>query len=435
MMIEFGVVAALLVFIAVAAILFPLLRRNVTGAVIERGAANLQLLRDQLSEIDADLLGGVLSADQYDSARADLERRVLDESQQAPGASAGAATGKRWRTPVVIGLLIPVFAVVMYFYVGDVDGLDVEAYMQREAATITPETVDSMVRQLAQRLEEEPDDVEGWAMLGRSYMALQRYPDSALAWKRAAELEPGNASILTNYAEATGLAAQGNLDGEPTRLLARALDADPSHGKALALSGGAAYGRGDYQGAIEYWQRLLLLSGDDKELSTALMTGIAEARARLGDDAGNARAEARPGDDTGTAAAQPGFDQNTGEAAPLGSKRAGSIRGVVSLSPQMSASANSGDTVFVFVRAAEGPRMPLAVARVKVEELPYDFHLDDSMAMVPDRKISDFSQVVVGARISGSGVATRSSGDLEGFSEPVEPVSSGIRVLIDRRVP
>jgi len=430
MTVEFVLVAALLVFIAVAVVLFPLLRANVTGVVIERGDANMQLLRDQLAEIDADLRSGVLSADQYDSARADLERRVLDESEQATGASAALPIGKRWRTPVVIGLLMPVLAVVMYLYLGSVDGLDVEAYVQKQAAAITPETVESMVRQLAQRLEEEPDDVEGWAMLGRSYMALQRYPDSARAWKRAAELEPGNASILTNYAEATGLAAQGNLDGEPTRLLARALDADPSHAKALALSGGAAFARDDYQAAIEYWQRLLLLSGDDEELSTALMTGIAKAQARLGVDAGNARAEARPGDNAGTAAVQPGRDQNTGETA-----LSGSIRGVVSLSPQMSESARSGDTVFVFVRAAEGPRMPLAVARVKVEELPYDFHLDDSMAMVPDRKISDFRQVVVGARISGSGVATRSSGDLEGFSEPVEPVSSGIRVLIDQRVP
>lgn len=427
MTVEFVVVAALLVFIAVAAILFPLLRANVSGVVVERGDANMQLLRDQLAEIDADLRSGVLSADQYDSARADLERRVLDESQQATGASAHAATGKRWRMPFVIGLLIPVLAVVMYLHLGSVDGLDVEAYVQRQAAAITPETVESMVRQLAQRLEENPDDVEGWAMLGRSYMALQRYPESAQAWKRADELEPGNASILTNYAEATGFAAQGNLDGEPTRLLARALDADPSHAKALALSGGAAFARGDYQGAIEYWQRLLLLSGDDEELSTALMTGIAKAQARLGDDAGT---KARPGNDAETAAAQPGLDQNIGEAAP-----SGSIRGVVRLSPQMSDSARSDDTVFVFVRAAEGPRMPLAAARVKVEELPYDFHLDDSMAMVPDRKISDFRQVVVGARISGSGVATRSSGDLEGFSKPVEPVSSGIRVLIDRRVP
>lgn len=404
MTLEFGLVAALLVLITMATILLPLLRRKDDGVVIERGASNLQLLREQLSEIDADLRSGVLSADQYENARVDLERRVLDESQQAIGPTSRAPIGRRWRTPVVVGLFVPVCAALLYVYLGSFDGLDVEAYMQKQAAAISPEQVVSMTRQLAQRLEKEPDDVEGWMMLGRSYMALQQYPDSARAWQRAATLAPDNASILTNYAEAIALASQGNFDGEPARLLARALDADPVHAKALALSGGAAFGRGEYRTAIDYWQRLLLLGGDDGELSAALMTGIAKAQERLNE---------------GTEIA----------------KDSGSMRGVVSLSPQMSASAKSGDTVFIFVRAADGPRMPLAVARVTVDELPYDFHLDDSMAMVPDKKISDFQQLVVGARVSGTGTAGRTSGDLEGFSTRVGPVSSGIRVLIDRRVP
>jgi cytochrome c-type biogenesis protein CcmH len=362
------------------------------------------LLREQLSEIDADLRSGVLSADQYENARVDLERRVLDESQQAIGPTSRAPIGRRWRTPVVVGLFVPVCAALLYVYLGSFDGLDVEAYMQKQAAAISPEQVVSMTRQLAQRLEKEPDDVEGWMMLGRSYMVLQQYPDSARAWQRAATLAPDNASILTNYAEAIALASQGNFDGEAARLLARALDADPVHPKALALSGGAAYGRGEYRAAIDYWQRLLLLGGDDGELSAALMTGIAKAQERLNE---------------GTEIA----------------KASGSMRGVVSLSPQMSANAKSGDTVFIFVRAADGPRMPLAVARVTVDELPYDFHLDDSMAMVPDKRISDFQQLVVGARVSGTGTAGRTSGDLEGFSTRVGPVSSGIQVLIDRRVP
>jgi cytochrome c-type biogenesis protein CcmH len=404
MTLEFGLAAALLVLITMATILLPLLRRKDDGVEIERGASNLQLLREQLSEIDADLRSGVLSADQYENARVDLERRVLDESQQAIGPTSRAPIGRRWRTPVVVGLFVPVCAALLYVYLGSFDGLDVEAYMQKQAAAISPEQVVSMTRQLAQRLEKEPDDVEGWMMLGRSYMALQQYPDSARAWQRAATLAPDNASILTNYAEAIALASQGNFDGEAARLLARALDADPVHPKALALSGGAAFGRGEYRTAIDYWQRLLLLGGDDGELSAALMTGIAKAQERLNE---------------GTEIA----------------KASGSMRGVVSLSPQMSASAKSGDTVFIFVRAADGPRMPLAVARVTVDELPYDFHLDDSMAMVPDKKISDFQQLVVGARVSGTGTAGRTSGDLEGFSTQVGPVSSGIRVLIDRRVP
>ena len=227
MMLEFSVVAALLVLVAVATILFPLLRNNDTDGAIDRGDANLQVLRDQLAELDVDLGSGVLSADQYESARAELERRVLDESPHTQSTVSDPPRANRWRTPVMIGVLLPVFAVLLYLFVGSVDGLDVEAFIQRQAAAIAPERVESMTRQLAQRLEDEPDDVEGWAMLGRSYMVLQQYTESARAWERAATLEPDDASILTNYAEVQGLASQGNLDGEPTQLLARALAADP----------------------------------------------------------------------------------------------------------------------------------------------------------------------------------------------------------------
>lgn len=117
MTLEFGLVAALLVLLTVVTILLPLLRRKEDGVVIERGASNLQLLREQLSELDADLQSGVLSADQYENARADLERRVLDESQQAIGPTSSAPIGIRWRTPLVVGLLFPVFAVLLYLYI------------------------------------------------------------------------------------------------------------------------------------------------------------------------------------------------------------------------------------------------------------------------------------------------------------------------------
>lgn len=416
-MVAFGAGAALLVLIAIASLLLPLLRKGDSGVTVDRGDSNLQVLRNQQTELDADLRSGIVSTDQYESACADLERRVLEESQKTSGAS-GAPGIRKWGMPVLIGLCLPVFAVLLYLYVGNVDGLDVEAYMQEEVAGITPERVEMMTRQLAQRLKDEPNDVEGWAMLGRSYMALQQFPDSAQAWGQAAALEPDNASILANYAEALGLAAQGNLDGEPGRLLARALVLDPSHPKALALSGGAAFGRGDYQEAIAFWQRLLRFSGDDEELSNALRTGISQAQSRI---------------DGGTKNA-PGAVANAGGAGN-NAAASGSIRGVVSLSPQMTESARSGDTVFIFVRPADGPRMPLAVARVKVEELPYDFQLDDSMAMIPDRKISDFRELVVGARVSSLGNAMRASGDIEGFSSPVGPITSDVEVLIDQRVP
>jgi len=414
---------ALLLLLAIAAIVLPLLRKSAADAVVGRDEANLQILRDQLVELDADLNNGVLSGEQYESARAELERRVLDESQKGGAAAQRTQTGRRWLAPALTGVLMPVVAIALYSQLGSNEGLDVDAYVQRQASEITPDKVEQMTRQLAEHLEANPGDVEGWAMLGRAYKALQKFEASAGAWGRAAALQPDNADVLTDYAEALGLAAQGDLRGEPTRLLMRALQADPTNTKALALSGGAAFGRADYKAAIEYWQKLLALSASDTELSDALRTGIAEAQTRMGQGAST-------GQDVGKTGARGRVAQDAGEV-----DSSAAVVGVVSLSPQLSQSAKPDDTVFVFARAAQGPGMPLAVQRVRVGELPYRFRLDDSMAIMPDRKISGAGQLVVGARVSKSGGANRSSGDLEGFSAAVESGARDVRVVIDQRVP
>jgi cytochrome c-type biogenesis protein CcmH len=255
-----------------------------------------------------------------------------------------------------------------------------------------------MTGKLAARLEKNPDDAEGWGMLGRAYRALDRLDESVAAWARAAELKPNDASVLADYAEILAISREGRLAGEPTQLLTRALKADPDNPKALA--GGAAFERGDYNRAITHWEYLLARAGDDANLVQALNTGIAEARSRL-----------------------------TGKTSP-----AVEISGTVALSPEVADRAKPDDSVFVFVRAAKGPRMPLAITRVQVKNLPYDFRLDDSMAMVPEMKLSNFSEVVVAARVSRSGSAEPVRGDLEGASTVVKPGAAGIRVLIDRAV-
>ena len=408
-MLLFGASALLMLLAATFVVVMPLLRRPEQSGVVAGGEANLQILRDQMAELDADLGNGVLSREQYDSARSELERRVLDESRNRDEQGARANAPRRWLAPAITLLVLPAAAVALYWQIGSTDGLDVEAYVQRQASEITPEKVGEMVVRLEQHVAQNPDDAEGWVMLGRANKALQNFDAAASAWARAAELQPGDPNILTDYAEALGLAAQGDLSGEPTTLLARALRVDPNQAKALALSGSAAFARADYQAAIDHWEALLALSEGDPQLTEALQAGIAEAKGRL-----------EP-----VAAA----DSATGEAGPV------AITGTVSLSSQLAQAAQPADTVFVFARAADGPGMPLAAQRVKVGDLPYRFRLDDSMAVMPGRKLSDADRYVVGARVSKSGVANRSSGDLEGFSKPVEAGASEISVVIDQRVP
>jgi len=112
-----------------------------------------------------------------------------------------------------------------------------------------------------------------------------------------------------------------------------------------------------------------------------------------------------------------------------------SVSGTVSLSSDIAGKATQNDTAFVFARAAKGPKMPLAVFRKQVKDLPMAFSLDDTMAMRPGLKMSGFEQVVVVARVSKSGNPMAKSGDLEGSSGAVKPGAKGLKIVIDSVVP
>jgi cytochrome c-type biogenesis protein CcmH len=391
----FATAAAVLLLVALAIVLRPLVLRSAPGPG-EAERSNLEILRDQLAELEADRRIGAIDDDQYQSARADLERRALEEAQPSP--SSGSTSRSRTATATVVGLAIPVAAVLLYLGIGNPAAIDLTANPGADIASVSPDQFRTMTEQLAARLKQQPDDWEGWAMLGRAYQALERYEESARAWAEAAKLKPDSAEILADYAEALAVAKRGDLRGEPTRVLELALKLDPDNKKALALSGGAAFGREDYKAAIGYWERLLAVSGDEPELKEALESAIAKARSQ-------------------TAAGATGK----------------TVSGTVSVAPELAARVQPGDTVFVFARPADGSRMPLAIVRVQGENLPYDFTLDDTMAMA-SAKLSSVARVVVGARVSKSGNAQPSSGDLEGFSSEVRPGAQGVRVVINREV-
>ena len=211
-------------------------------------------------------------------------------------------------------------------------------------------------------------------------------PRPSAAFTRALQLSPDDAQILADQADVMAMLQGRKLEGEPLRLVERALKNNPSNLKALALAGTAAFERKDFAGAIKYWGLARAVAPPDSEFAQGLERGLAEARAAAGGSATAARPAAAP------------------DAAPtVAAAGVGSISGRVSLSPALAARVAAGDTVFVFARAAEGPRMPLAILKRSVGELPLSFTLDDSMAMTPEFKLSKFPSVVVGARVSKSG--------------------------------
>ncbi len=278
------------------------------------------------------------------------------------------------------------------------------------ASSISVDQFKQMTEKLAARMQSNPDDPVGWMMLGRAYKALERYSDAVEALQHAEKLAPRNPEILVEYAEALALNRAGNLEGEPARLLDRALAISPDDQKALTLAGTAAFGRKDYAAAIRYWERLKAGVPADSELGRALSSGIAEAKVRAGGKVPDASQAQRKPDAAKT------------------------VSGMVRLSPALAASAAPDDAVFVFARAAEGPRMPLAVLRKQVKDLPLRFELNDSMAMTPGRELSSVERVVVGARVSKSGSATPQAGDLEGASQVIQPGARGVLITIDSAV-
>jgi cytochrome c-type biogenesis protein CcmH len=381
--------AAVVVFLLVR----PLMKAS--GAEpISRRDANISIHRDQLRELDADLRTGLLAQADYERARRELEARALEAAGAGAPERRPPARGRAAAWAVGAGL--PLLAAALYLLVGNPGAL----LPQSDPHAITVQQLDAMVGRLATRLRDSPDDVEGWKLLGRSYSALGRFPESAEAYAKAAALDPRDAQLLADFADVLAMARGQRLEGEPEKLIARALELDPTNLKALALAGTAAYARKDYATAAAQWEKMLPLVPPDSEDARAIRANVQEARALAG------------------------MKEEIKEA-----RRA--VTGTVALAAKIKTQAAPDDTVFIFARAVEGPPMPLAVQRVKVRELPVSFALDDSMAMAPGMSLSAHPRVVVVARVSRTGSPAAQPGDLQGASAPVANDASGVAVVID----
>jgi cytochrome c-type biogenesis protein CcmH len=436
--IAFVVIAALMVSAALAWILVPLIR-GASGSGVAREASNVAIMRDQLAELGVDAANGTISGEQYEQARRELELRVLDESKANPDSAKAQSAVGVWTATILAGAL-PIGAMLIYVALGNFEAfssLSVRSESPDAAANapheLKPEDVARMATELSAKLEKEPGNAEGWSMLARTYYSLNRYPEAARAFERAAALTPQDAELLADYADALGAAQGGTLQGKPMELVDRALKADPSQWKALALAGTAAYDRKDYARAVAYWEKAKATVPPASPVGQSIDSSIAEAR-ELG---GLKQAPAATPPALAKAPAPAFAPPPTAAAttAPTAAAGGATVAGIVKLSPVLAAKASPDDVVFVFARAAQGPKMPLAILRKQVRDLPITFSLDDSMAMAPNMSLSNFSDVVVGARISRTGQALPQSGDLEGTSPPIKVGTRGVTVIIEKAIP
>ncbi|MDP3616127.1 MAG: tetratricopeptide repeat protein, partial [Rubrivivax sp.] len=291
----------------------------------------------------------------------------------------------------------------------------------------TREQVEAMVVQLAERMQGRPDDAEGWLMLGRAQMMLGRMPEALLAYERLVKLRPDDANTLVDYADALAVNNGRTLEGEPLRLIERALKLEPDNLKALMLAGTAAFDREDHAVAVRYWDRVVSIGPADQEFVQM---------ARDGANAARERGKLPPAAATAPVVPVAPVAQVAAPGAPVAAALAASaVSGTVRLSPKLQALAAPEDMVFIFARPAEGSRMPLAIVRKQVKDLPVAFTLDDSTSMSPAARLSGAQHVIVGARISKSGQAMPQPGDLQSLSEPVKVGTTGLVLEISAQLP
>lgn len=411
----FWALALILVLATLAALVAPLMRSRARrqGPGDEDSAA--AIYRDQKRQLADDLAVGAITTDERDATEREIVTRLGAELSAAP-APAPAAQGRApWIVAIVIVAIVPAAALVAYLALGNPRALDATAPKQR----MTDAEIVSMVERLAQRMKADPSDPQGWLLLGRSWSALQRYQESADAYAEAAKRLPNNADVLADWADALAMAQGRRLEGRPTEIIHQALAVDPQHPKSLALAASAAMDRGDNKAAIGYWQALLAIVPPGSEDARGIQATIEQ----LGGAPVASPAPAPQPAARGAPSAAP--------AAPGASR----IAGRVEVAPSLASRVPPGATLFVYARAAQGPRVPLAILRRTARELPLEFVLDDSMSMAPGATLSGAREVVVEARVSASGGATPVSGDLAGASATVAPGATGLRITIDRVVP
>lgn len=386
-MIEFWLCAGLLLLVALAFLLLPVVRGRKAQAEEDRTALNVSLYQERLQELQSQHAAGALDDSQLQAGRDEAARELLADTEGAQGQPRQRVLGSK--VPLTAALLMPLLAYGLYLHWGAID--DVE---RARTFAEQPKTIEEMTARLEAQVKSDPDSAEAWYFLGRTYMAQERAADAAAAFERAVNLSERAPELLGQWAQALYFAGERQWTEQLQALTDEALRADPAEVTSLGLLGIAAYEEQRFQQAIDYWQQLVAALPAQDPSRAAIQGGIEQARKRLNPQAEDVQA-----------------------AAP-----AQALTVKVALADELKGKVQPGDAVFVFARAVSGPPMPLAVKRLTVADLPAEVSLSDSDAMMPQLKISGFEQVQLLARISRSGNAT--TGEWIGSSQPLASSTS-----------
>jgi len=281
----FWVICTILVVIALAFILPPLLQRSGTtqpASDKERREANIEIYRDQLTELETDLHNGIVSKDQYQQDRDEIERRLLEDVKRSESETKPTVDFAKRNVVYALAIGLPLVAVLFYLKVGELKAL-APPEVQRPAAEPSSQMrsqqqIEANVSALVERLKSNPNDAQGWVMLARSYASKERYAGALGAFAKATELQPNNADLWAQYAVAAAMANNRKIEGQPLQLVNTALKIDPNNTTALGLAGTAAFQRKEYKQAIDYWSRVLKNVEPGSEIASQVQQRIDEAK-------------------------------------------------------------------------------------------------------------------------------------------------------------
>ncbi len=417
----FWILSALLIVVAIA-FLSPTLLRSRKLAANDREAQNIAIARERLAELGIELAEGRISPEEHAKAKLELEQSLLQDIEggsAAPTTSADPKLGKF--TLVGLVVIVPLLAITLYLQLGNPRMITAQAPAAAKSNTGNGQhmsgSLDQLAEKLRQRLEEQtPDDAEGWYLLGRTYMSMRNAASAVDAFDRAYQLTKGQDPVVTlALADALAMQQQGRVSGRPAELVAQALAVDPNNMVALWLSGIVAEEQGNYMKALELWNKLYPMLANEPGEQQQLAAQITRVSALAGVAPPEMLSQSAPATDKGAA---------------MGNA---TVKVKVSLSPALQKQVQQGDSVFIYAKAMNGPRFPLAAARRGAAELPLQITLDESSAVMPNATLANFASVKIGARISHSGNAIAEKGDLIGEVDNVKVGDDRtIEIVIDK---
>ena len=403
-MTSFWLIAMVMMIIAVGLTVWPLLGNFFKGS-IDRRQLNISLLQEQYQQLDQDLAEGRIDDAIHASSKADLEAAILADTK-LPDQAITQVSGKARFTAIALIAFIPLSSGLLYQYYGSPASLTAQP-----TAAPTQQDVENMVAGLAARLESEPDNLEGWLMLGKSYMMMRRYTEAKSVYQRQLKNHPDDVNFLLGYADALAMEANGLFTGKPYQTIQKILELEPAHIQGRWMAGMAEEQAGNTEQALAYWEPLLV---DLQQISPDMAAELQRMITNINPVASN--------------------NSNNSSETSTNNKY---LKINVSINPALASQINSSDVLFVYARAMQGPPMPLAIQKLDANNIPSEIILDDSTAMIPQMQLSNFNEVKIDARISATGSATPQSGDFYGRIENVEVTANpnkALSIIIDKIV-